>query len=88
MEGDLEIAHTDLEEVTNMDTLPEVVGMLPEEEEGKAREPGVGRDSRPSMMGSVVGVERHSVYPYHCGSVHTHCSDQLPLPKKVCCWAV
>ena len=35
MEDDLEMAHTDTEEVTSMDTLPEVVVMLPEEEEGK-----------------------------------------------------
>ena len=75
MEGDLEIAHTDLEEVTHMDTLLEVVGMLPEEEEGKEMEPVVGKDSQPIEMGSVVVCT-------HC------CSDQLPLLKKVWSWAV
>ena len=34
MEDDVKMADTDLEEMT-MDTLPEVVEMLPEEEEGK-----------------------------------------------------
>ena len=35
MEDNLEMAHTDTEELTNMDSLSEVVVMLPEEEEGK-----------------------------------------------------
>ena len=71
MEDDVRMANTDLEEMNNMDTLPGVVVMLPEEEEGKEMGPGVVGDSQSSELGSVVGVERQFVDPHHYGSVHT-----------------
>jgi hypothetical protein len=88
MQDDLEMAHTDTEEVTNMDTLTEVVVMLPEEEEGKEMVPGVVGDSQSSEM-EVWWEWRDSLCIHTNTVVCTHrCSDQLPLPKMVCSWAV
>ena len=72
MQENGEPSHVD--ERMNKDTLPVVVVMLSEEEEDKEVLPVRVEDRHACEVGSVVGVERHTVYPHRCGSVHK------PLP--------
>ena len=53
MEDDVRMANTDLEEMNSRDTLPGVVEMLPEEEEGKEEAVCIRGDSQPDEMESV-----------------------------------
>ena len=65
-----------------MDTLPGVVEILPEEEEGKEGALSLMWDSLTDEMGSVVGVEIYSNYPHHCGSGHTPLLSPATIPEK------
>ena len=70
------------QEGMTVDTLLEVVGMLPEEEMGMVETMCTRGDSQPDELESVVGVESSSYYPHHYGDGHTPLLSPATITEK------
>ena len=70
------------QEGMTVDTLLEVVGMLPEEEMGMVETMCTRGESQPDELEGVVGVESSGYYPHHYGDGHTLLLSPATITEK------